>query len=409
MDNGLKMKLLFPTCHPARLLPALFWAVSIMAQDERTESLRLKMKEVNQSKGNSLCFDAPGRPTSKQRVDEAIARLPEIARHWLTEDAAYIISPEERCTFLLLRTDQERNQFIEQFWLRRAPDPKSLYNAFKQEHYERIVFANEKFSGQLPGWQTDRGRAYITVGPPDSIESHRLGEKAGRSPGEGNETVQYSWETWHYNRIESVGENIELDFVDQSGSGDYRLDIPAKERDELIFAPLYNPGRSPRLVGSGKSAEPFGMYIGLAPTPLVQYKDLEAVVVSRIVRDQIRISHRIEFLKATNATTLARISVYLPDKQSLTQNDGRDSSAGFEVFGRVSKPSGWVVETFENKVPLVEQGNSEQYQRNCQFDVALAPGTYRLVIAVKNTVTEEVGVLHATIDVPSYEKLNAQK
>jgi GWxTD domain-containing protein len=312
------MNPLFPTFRLALLLPALFCAVSIVSHPEQTERARQDKQEVNEAKSASLCFDAPGRPTSKRRLNEAIALLPENARFWLTEDAAYIISPEERCTFLLLRTDQERNQFIEQFWLRRAPDPKSLYNAFKQEHYERIVFANEKFSGQLPGWQTDRGRTYITFGPPDFIETHRPGEKAGRPPAEENEAVQYSWETWHYKQIESVGENIELDFVDPSGSGDYRLTMPEKERDELIFAPRYNLGRSPRLVGSRESAEPFGMYIGPAPTPLVQYKDLEAVVVSRIVRDQIRISHRIEFLKATNATTLARILVYLPGKQSLT-------------------------------------------------------------------------------------------
>jgi GWxTD domain-containing protein len=403
------MKLLFPTCYPVRFLPALFCVISVMAQNERAAKSAPETQQINKPKRTSSCLDAPGRPTSKQRLDKAIARLPEPARLWLTEDVADLISPEERCTFLLLRTDQERNQFIEQFWVRRAPDPKSLYNGFKQEHYERIVFANEKFTDQIPGWQTDRGRAYVTFGPPDSIESRRSGEKTGRPPEEGNETVQYSWEAWHYKHIEGVQENLELDFVDPSGSGNYRLTMPAEERDELIFAPRYNLGRSSRLVGSGEAAEPFGMYIGPAPTPLVQYKDLEAVVVSRIVRDEIRINHRIEFLKATHVTTQARILVYPSDEHAGPPNSDRDSSAGFEVFGRLSKPSGWVVETFENKISLVERGDSVQDEPNCQFNVAIAPGTYRLVIAVKNTVTEEVGVLHATIDVPSYEKLNAQK
>jgi len=403
------MNPLFPTFRLALLLPALFYAISIVSHAEQTEKTRQDKQEVNEVKSASSCFDAPGRPTSKQRLNEAIARLPENARFWLTEDAAYIISPEERCTFLLLRTDQERNQFIEQFWVRRAPDPKSLCNGFKQEHYERIVFANEKFSGQLPGWQTDRGRIYISFGPPDFIETHRPGEKAGRPAAEENETVQYSWEAWHYKQIESVGEHIEFDFVDPSGSGDYRLTMPANERDELIFAPRYNLGRSPRLARSGEPADSIEMYVGPAPMPVVQYKDLETVLVSRIVRDQIRISHRIEFIKATNATTLARILVHLPSEQSLTQNNERDSSAGFEVFGRVSKPSGWVVETFENKATLIDQSNSGPYQPNFQFNVALAPGSYRLAIVVKNTVTEEVGALDVTIDVPSYEKLNAQK
>ncbi|HEU0047840.1 MAG TPA: GWxTD domain-containing protein, partial [Nitrososphaera sp.] len=128
------------------------------------------------------------------RENEAIASLPKIARFWLTEDAIYIISPEERCAFLHLATDEERDQFIEQFWSGRAPDPTSVDNSFKREHYERIVFANEKFSGQLPGWKTDRGRVYVTYGPPDSIESHQSGEKTGRPPEKGPETYEFSWE-----------------------------------------------------------------------------------------------------------------------------------------------------------------------------------------------------------------------
>jgi GWxTD domain-containing protein len=403
------MKLLFPACYPPRFLPALFCAISVMAQNERTAKSIPEMQKINKPKRTSSCFDAPGRPTSKQHLDKAIARLLEPARLWLTEDVADIISPEERCAFLLLRTDQEQDQFVEQFWSRRAPDPKSLYNGFKQEHYERIVFANEKFTDQIPGWQTDRGRAYVTFGPPDSIESYRSAEITGRPPEEGNETVQYSWEAWHYKHIEGVRENLELDFVDPSGSGDYRLSMPAEERDELIFAPRYNLGYSPRLLGDGESAESIEMYVGPTPTPLVRYKDLEAVVVSRIVRDEIRINHRIEFLKATHVTTLARILVYPPGGHARPPNNDRDSSAGFEVFGRLSKPSGWVVETFENKISLVERSDSVQDQPNCQFNVAIAPGTYRLAIAVKNTVTGETGVLHATINAPSYEELNVKK
>jgi GWxTD domain-containing protein len=58
---------------------------------------------------------------------------------WLTEDAAYIVAPEERCAFLQLRSDEDRDLFIEQFWYRRASDPESLENNFQEEHYRRIV------------------------------------------------------------------------------------------------------------------------------------------------------------------------------------------------------------------------------------------------------------------------------
>ena len=105
-----------------------------------------------QEKPPHACFEQPN--DSK----DAIHRLPTSARYWLDEDAFYIITPEERCAFLHLENDIEREQFIEQFWYRRSVGPISLDYDFKTEHYRRIVFANEKYGGQLAGWKTDRGK-----------------------------------------------------------------------------------------------------------------------------------------------------------------------------------------------------------------------------------------------------------
>jgi GWxTD domain-containing protein len=389
----------------------LFCPTSVVAQDgasTHSDTVRTALNG-NKTRRTSPCFEGQDSERRRRRENEAIANLPKLARFWLTEDVAYLISPEERCSFLHLATDEERNQFIEQFWSRRAPDPTSLDNSFKETHYERIAFADKKYGTEIPGWKTDRGRVYVMFGPPDSVESHRSGEKTGRPPEEGVETYQYSWEGWHYRHLEGVGENLEFEFVDPSESGEYRLAMPPEMKDELIFAPPYNLGRSSRGGVTPESAQSIEPYIGPAPTPLVQFKDLEAIVVSRIVRDQVRFSHRIEFSKATNATTLARILVYLPNEQPSSVSNNGDPSTGFEVFGRISKPSGWVVETFERKISLERRRNSAQSQPDCQFDAAMTPGTYRLAIAVKNMVTEEVGTLHTAIDVPSYEKLNAKK
>jgi len=311
-------------------------------------------------------------------------------RFWLTEDVVYIISPEERSAFLHLATDEERNQVIEQFWSRRAPDPTSLDNSFKREHYERIVLANEKFSGQLPGWKTDRGRIYVTFGPPDSIESHQRGETAGRPPEEGPET----YEVWHYKRIDGVGENIEVKFVDPSGSGDYRLALGAEEK-ELFFAPAYNRGRARQ---GGGTAQAIEIYVGPASVPLVHFKDLEAIVVSRITRLQVRFSHRIEFAQATQATALTKVLVDVPSNQG--SSSGAELLTEFEVFGRVSKPSGWVVDTFERRIFLEAQSSHAA----AEFHLALVPGTYRLAIVVKDSASGNTGTLYTAFDVPPYER-----
>jgi GWxTD domain-containing protein len=91
-------------------------------------------------------------------------------RKWLEEDVVYIITDEERTAFKRLSTDEEREQFIEQFWQRRNPDPTSADNVYKEEHYRRIQYANEAFAAGIPGWMTDQGRIYIILGPPQTIE-----------------------------------------------------------------------------------------------------------------------------------------------------------------------------------------------------------------------------------------------
>jgi GWxTD domain-containing protein len=125
------------------------------------------------------CFKAIDKKSSKQLEDETFANLPHTDKAWLTEDVAYIIQPEERCAFLKLELDDERGQFVEQFWLRRSSNPDSPDNNFKEEHYRRIVFANEKFGTKIPGWKSDRGQVYVSFGPPDTIDSHASGEPRG--------------------------------------------------------------------------------------------------------------------------------------------------------------------------------------------------------------------------------------
>lgn len=117
---------------------------------------------------------------------------------WLNEDVVYIITPTERKEFESLRTDADRDRFIERFWSKRNPSgaPK---NKFKQEHYRRISWVNEHYGKfGMPGWKTDPGRIYIVYGPPDEIETH-----PNKSQG---------LEQWRYRFIRGLGSNVEFDF-----------------------------------------------------------------------------------------------------------------------------------------------------------------------------------------------------
>ncbi len=157
---------------------------------------------------------------------------------WLDQDVAWIISDEERKAFKTLSNDEERDAFIEQFWLRRNPNPDSPENEFREEHYRRIAYANEHYAAGKPGWKTDRGRVYIAWGPPDSTESHPSGGSYQRPPEEGGgETSTFPFETWHYRYIEGIGENTDLEFVDTCQCGDYHFTIDRSEKDALLHVP----------------------------------------------------------------------------------------------------------------------------------------------------------------------------
>jgi GWxTD domain-containing protein len=133
---------------------------------------------------------------------------------WLNQEVVYIIDDDERAAFQKLTADEERKKFIEQFWLRRDPTPGTTANEFKEEHYHRIAYSNERFwtaSGR-PGWQTDRGHMYIVYGPPDEIESHPSG--GVDSPPS---------EIWLYRHVEGIGDNLFITFIDPTKKGDYHL------------------------------------------------------------------------------------------------------------------------------------------------------------------------------------------
>src|SRR5258706_5742619 len=178
----------------------------------------------------------PDDPTEKARAVKP--ELKTAYKKWLENDVAYIITNEEKKAFKALTTDEERENFIEQFWRRRDPNPDTEENEYREEYYERIAYANEHYASGIPGWKTDRGRIYITWGKPDSVESHPSGGSYDRPSYEGGgSTTTYPFETWFYRHLDNVGDGIEIEFVDPTGSGEYRVARDADEKDALKTIP----------------------------------------------------------------------------------------------------------------------------------------------------------------------------
>jgi GWxTD domain-containing protein len=371
---------------------------------------------------------------AKHKSDNALKKeLTSQYKKWLDEDVVYILSPEERHAFLQLSTNEEREQFIESFWQRRNPDPDSPENTFKEEHYRRIAYANEHYASGIPGWKTDRGKIYIMWGPPDEVDSHPTGGNWDRPMDQGGgSTSTYPWEGWRYRYLEGMGENVELEFVDPTSTGEYHLTMDPSEKDALLHVPGAGltmaesmglsdksarfkntdgtnmaPSRSGATRESMNEFTRLENYANIMKPPPVKFKDLEAVVTSRLIRDQVKFDYRYDFLRITSDTVLVPITVQIPVRQlSFQEKDGVDS-AKMNIFARITSLSGRVVQTFEDTLvadfpaSLLQQslGTSRLYQKA----VPLSPGLYRLDIVIKDVNSGNVGVANARLPVPRFQ------
>ncbi len=354
-------------------------------------------------------------------------------KKWLNEDVVYIISPEERSAFVHLTTNEEREQFIEQFWQRRNPDPDSAENTFKEEHYRRIAYTNEHYASGIPGWKTDRGRIYIMWGPPDEIDSHPSGGSYDRPSNEGGgSTSTFPFEDWRYRYLEGIGEDVNIEFVDPTMTGEFHLTMDPSEKDALTYVPgagltqMESMGLSSKTArfnntdgthtayGPGGPSEKQNEFTRLELNskiqrpPPVKFKDLEAVVTSRVVKDQVKFDYRFDFLRITSDTVLVPITVQIPTRQlSFAEKEGVDS-ATVNLFARITTLSGRPVQTFEDTVhrdvpaALLQQSlsTSSIYQKA----VPLRPGLYRLDIVLKDVNSNNVGVVNTRLAVPRFEE-----
>jgi len=155
-----------------------------------------------------------------------------VSSNWAETDVAYLINDQERDAFNRLSNDAEREKFIDQFWLQRDPTPGTVENEFKEEHYRRIAYANERFASGMPGWKTDRGRIYIKYGPPDEIESHPAASYQRPLEVGGGTTSMYPFEQWRYRYLEDIGTDVVFEFVDRT-NGEYRLIIDPADKEAL--------------------------------------------------------------------------------------------------------------------------------------------------------------------------------
>jgi hypothetical protein len=150
------------------------------------------------------------------------------------------------------------------------------------------------------------------------------------------------------------------------------------------------------------------LYAKAFTPPPVKYKDLEALVSSRIVRDQMNFSYRTDNLRITGDTVMVPVTVQVPHRELTYESQDGVHSASVNLFARVSTLTGRVVQTFEEEIrsdipdSLLQQGmkGSSIYQRS----LPLRPGLYRLDLVLKDVNSGDVGAKNIRLAVPGYSE-----
>jgi GWxTD domain-containing protein len=366
------------------------------------------------------------------RQKELHNELSSAYKTWLNQDVVWIISDEERKAFKNLSNDEERDAFIEQFWLRRNPNPDSPDNEFREEHYRRIAYANEHFAAGKPGWKTDRGHIYISFGKPDSIDSHPSGGSYQRPIEEGGgETSTFPFEVWHYRYLEGVGDNIDLEFVDTCQCGDYHFTIDRSEKDALLRVPgggetLYESmgkaKKADRFTGGlenlgplsagqeGKQFDRIELAAKVFAPPPVKFKDLESFISDNklLTGPVFPFEVRTDYVKVTEDTVLVPITLEIKNKDiTFTTKDGV-SKGIVNILGRVSTITHKPVQTFEDTVEITQPaellGKTLDKQSVYWKALPLRPGAYRVDIGIKDVNNpDHVGIYARSINVPKYD------
>jgi GWxTD domain-containing protein len=356
-------------------------------------------------------------------------------KKWLAEDVRWIITPEEEKTFKSLANDEERDAFIEEFWQRRNPNPESVDNVYRDEHYARIAYSNEHFAAGKPGWMTDRGHIYIAYGKPDSIESHPSGGNYERPMEEGGgDTSTFPFEVWHYRYLAGVGDNIDVEFVDSCQCGDYHATLDRSEKDALKHTPgagltMYEQSgqsdKKDRFAGGGleqlgagplssmqqsKQFDRLETFSKLFAPPEVKFADLDNFLTSAkvLTGPPFLFDVRTDYVKLTNDTVMVPLTLQIRNGDITYQTKDGDSTGVVNILGRVSNINHRIVQTFEDTVK-VETPSDLLPRTKDNLSVywkalPLPPGRYKIEIAIKDVNNpDHMGTWRRSIEVPEFQ------
>ena len=353
-------------------------------------------------------------------------------KKWLNEDVVYIINDEEKKVFNRLTNDDERDAFIEQFWSRRDPDPRTNLNEFKEEHYLRIAYANDHFYSGVEGWYSDRGRIHIMFGKPSQKESHNGGLYQRRLQDEGGGyTSVYRFERWFYDYIPGIGDGIEIEFVDASKTGEFKIALRPSEKDALwqvgtgatIEEHFGSADRSGTMLADlamrnmglndgtfMRGAQPFDKvrnYFRLSKPPKVEFAHLRGNVETRLLYNPLPLEMVLGDYRVGQNAFLVPLTIRIPAHELTYDANLQDvRRATVQLYGKAQSLTGKVVYEFEDLIAAdsskgkkLKTGTTFLYQKQ----LPLRPGRYKLTVILEEESSKRIAIQVASVQLSKTE------
>jgi GWxTD domain-containing protein len=371
-------------------------------------------------------------PQSPEQKPRKVKKEPNnVFQEW-PKEVEPIITEAELRAYRKLQTDEEREQFIEIFWRNRDSDPDTVENEYKDQYYERIAYANEHFTSGKPGWLTDRGRIYIKFGKPDEVESHPAGGAYERASYEGGgSTTVYPFERWFYRDIPGVRSGVEIEFVDPTGSGEYRMARNPDEKDALLHVPGAGPtlaelvgteSRADRIAGLGgfgrinyqrQQDSPFeviDLHQKLEAPPVKEDGPGGTKIDRPVVEDNIlSVDIKPYYFFQSDGRVITAFTIQADNRELVFRDSGGLQTARLNIFGRITNVAERKVGAFEDSVTTnaTPEELAEAKERKSVYGkaVILAPGTYRLDVIVRDIGSGAMGSQHYGFTVPKLDPL----
>lgn len=366
----------------------------------------------------------PAKKTDPQDKPRRIRQEPHKAFKEFLQEVEPITRPEEYAAWKTLQTDEEREQFILEFWRRRDPDPDTEANEYREAYFERLAYVNQHFASGKPGYKTDRGKIYLKYGKPDEVESHPTGGQYQMASYEGNgSTTTYPFEKWWYRHIPGHTD-VEIEFVDPSGTGEYRI---ARNPFEKI-ATLYVPGGTAGL-GINQSevvaaahgwGNPFSSRAKDSwiewmerlrirdEAPAVNFdRDRGTGTDTPITEDNfLSPDLKISFFRQSDDRVIVAFTVQTDNRELVFREAGGLQTARLNIAGRITSVAGRRVGYFEDAVTttatVAELVAAKEKKSAYQKALPLASGRYRIDLLVRDVNSGAAGIQHVGFEVPRF-------